>query len=159
MLRFTSKLFAHVCSDGVFFFFFKSVWARGRIYWGPSVWDLCSSRHAGGVQKDKNKKKNNKRQDVITATLLYYRTPWRPRALCAACVRSPRRSCLCFWKAAGSGACSKTRLGGLRSCRGSVWLCSACSRNTLNGKPGCWQPVSPLGRLSSHMMRTLPSGS
>lgn len=59
MLRVTSKLFAHVCSDGVFL---KSEWARGRINWGPSVWDLCSSQHAGGVQKDKNKNKNEKRQ-------------------------------------------------------------------------------------------------
>lgn len=39
-----------------------------------------------------------------------------------------------------------------------VWHCSACSRNMLNGRQGCLQPVSPLGRLSSNMMYTLPSG-
>lgn len=132
--------------------------------------------------------------DMIMPSLLYYLSPWRPRALCAVCVRSPRRSCLCFWTAAESGVYSKIHLEELRRCQGCregrnetviykpkesgeeecqvntqgnsnlyivtwVWRCSACSRSMMNGRPGCWQPISPSGRPSSHMMNTLPFGS
>lgn len=56
--------------------------------------------------------------DMIMPSLLYSPTPWRPKALCAVCVQSLRRSCLCFWTAAGSGVCSKIRLEELRRCQG-----------------------------------------
>lgn len=81
---------------------------------------MCSSWCIGGVRRRKRKRHgwDGTQADMIMPSLLYYLSPWRPRALCAVCVRSPRRSCLCFWTAAGSGVYSKIRLEELQRCQG-----------------------------------------
>lgn len=131
----------------------------------PSKWgicDQCDVLEVLGGCKGRGRVKLGKvvtQADTIMPSLLYYLSPWRPRALCAVCVQSPHRSCLCFWTAAGSGVCSRIHLEELRRSQGWVWRCSACSRSMMNGRPGCWRPISPLGRPSSHMMNTLLSVS
>lgn len=145
----------------LFWWHLKSKWARGWFNSAPA-YEACVHRDVSevlGGGKRRRQGWDGTQADMIMPSLLYYLSPWRPRALCAVCVRSPRRSCLCFWTAAESGVYSKIHLEGLRRCQGWVWRCSACSRSTLNGRPGCWQPISPLGRRSSHMTNTLPFAS
>lgn len=172
----------------LFWWHLKSEWVCGWFNSAPA-YEACVHRDAfGGVKRRKQKRQvcDGTTADTIMASLLYYLSPWRPRALCAACVQSPRRSFLCSWTAVGSGVCSKIRLEELQRSRGCqeersqrvtrhttvarrkiknssklyivtwVWHCSACSRNMLNGRQGCLQPISPLGRRSSHMMHILP---
>lgn len=179
-----SHLFAHV-SD---LMAFKKQESVQVIQQCPGIRGLRSPWCIGGVWRKKNTWGwGGTQADTIMLSLLCSPTPWRSRALCAVCVRSPRRSCLCFWTAAESAVYSKIHLEELQRCQGcrergginmintppetkvkstqrktewyavtSVWHCSACSRSMLSGRPDCWQPISPLGRPSSHMMCTLP---
>lgn len=140
----------------LFWWHLKSEWVCGWFNSAPSLWGMCSSWCIGGVRRREKKRQVCDRTKA--AMIMAYLSPWRPRAVCAARVQNPRHSFLCSWTVVWSGVCSKIRLEEMQKCQGWVWHCSACSRNMLNGRRGYLQPVSPLGRLSSNMMYTLPSG-
>lgn len=104
----------------LFWWHLKSKWARGWFNSAPA-YEACVPRdvlEVLGGGKGKRQGRGGTQAYTIMPSLLYYLSPWRPRALCAVCVRSPRRSCLCFWTAAESGVYSKIRPEELRRCQG-----------------------------------------
>lgn len=124
-----------------------------------SVCGLLESAPAGGVRGWEEVRPGWEAGDIFMTFSWCFLNPCWSSALCTVCVRSPRRSFLCSWTAAGSGACSRIHPGGRRRSRGWVWSCSVYSRSISNGRSGCLRLVSPSGKLSSHMMHTTPSGS
>lgn len=110
-----SHLFVHV-SD---LMAFKKQESVRVIRQHPRIRGVCSPWCIGGVWRKKNTWGwGGTQADAIMPSLLCSPTPWRSRALCAVCVRSPRRSCLCFWTAAESAVYSKILLEELQRCQG-----------------------------------------
>lgn len=105
----------------LFWWHVKSERVSGWFSSAPSLCGMCSSWCIGGVRRRKRERQGwdgTQADMIIMLSLLYYLSPWRPRALCAVCVRSPRRSCLCSWTAADSGVYSKIHPEELRRCQG-----------------------------------------
>lgn len=136
---------------------------RTRVRWkcAPHTRHVFTPWRGGGKRRRREESEQGtewrgKQAGMVMRFLLCSLPPLRSKAPCAACVQSLRHSCLYFWRAAGNGVCSRIPLIGLHRCQGWVWCCNVCSRSRLRGRSGCWQPISPLGRQSFHMMRTLP---
>lgn len=104
----------------------------------------CKEEGRGGGRRRKEKEEEagpGQQAGMIMPSWLCYLAPWRPSALCAACVRSPRRSFLCSWTAAGNGVYSRIHPEEPQRCQGCRHRTSRSVRNQSRRRQKHWGQV------------------
>lgn len=89
----SSYLFVHVSvSDGLQ----KASESTGDLTGPQFMRHVFIVMEVKGGRKRKRQGGDGTQADAIMPSSLCHLSPWRPRAPCAVCARSLRRSCLCF---------------------------------------------------------------